>query len=94
MNRGNRLERIYEDDKDRETFLKTLGETAQSAGWSVHSYVLMRNHYHLLIETHRPTLVRGMQFLNSTYTLRYNRRHKLRGHLFQGRYKALRIIGP
>ena len=93
MNRGNRLERIFKDDVDRSLFIKTLGETARNAGWSLHSYVLMRNHYHLLIETHRSTLAKGMQYLNSTYTLRYNRRHKTRGHLFQGRYKALLVQG-
>ncbi len=91
MNRGDRLERIYEDDQDREIFLKTLGETSQSSGWAVHSFILMRNHYHLLIETQRPTLVKGMQYLNSTYTRRYNVRHKTFGHLFQGRYKALLV---
>jgi hypothetical protein len=53
----------------------------------------MGNHYHLLIETSRPTLVKGMQYLNSTYTRRYNVRHKTFGHLFQGRYKALLVDG-
>ena len=53
----------------------------------------MPNHYHLLIETLRPTLVKGMQFLNSTYTRRFNIRHKTSGHLFQGRYKALLVDG-
>lgn len=88
MNRGDHLEAIFKDDVDREIFLKTLDETCRSAGWVVHSFVLMGNHYHLLIETQRPTLVKGMQFLNSTYTQRYNGKHKTRGHLFQGRYKA------
>jgi putative transposase len=91
MSRGNRLERIYVDDVDREVFLKTLGETCRSSGWVVHSFIMMKNHYHLLIETPRPTLVRGMQYLNSTYTKRYNVRHKTYGHLFQGRYKALLV---
>jgi REP element-mobilizing transposase RayT len=71
--------------------MATLAETALSAGWVVHSFVLMGNHYHLLIETQRATLVKGMQYLNSTYTQRYNSRHKTRGHLFQGRYKALLV---
>jgi putative transposase len=53
----------------------------------------MPNHYHLLLETPRPTLVKGMQWLNATYTQRYNGRHKTRGHLFQGRYKALLVDG-
>jgi REP element-mobilizing transposase RayT len=85
------LETIFKDNVDRQIFLKTLGETCQSAGWAVHSFVLMGNHYHLLIETMRSTLVKGMQFLNSTYTRRFNVRHKTSGHLFQGRYKALLV---
>jgi putative transposase len=70
-------------------FLATLAETCKTAGWVVHSFVLMPNHYHLLIETIRPTLVKGMQWLNSTYTLRYNARHKQRGHLFQRRDQSI-----
>ncbi len=93
MNRGDQLGKIYEDDVDRTTFIKTLAETCKSAGWSVHSYILMSNHYHLLIETSRPSLVKGMQYLNSTYTRRFNVRHKIFGHLFQGRYKALLVDG-
>lgn len=91
MSRGNRMQSIFDDDEDREIYVKTLGETCRSAGWIVHSFVLMKNHYHLLIETLRPTLVKGMQYLNSTYTRRYNVRHKTWGHLFQGRYKALLV---
>jgi REP element-mobilizing transposase RayT len=93
MNRGNHRQRIFADNQDREMFLATLAETCKAAGWVVHGFVLMPNHYHLLIETVRPTLVKGMQWLNSTYTLRYNARHKQRGHLFQGRYKALLVDG-
>lgn len=93
MNRGNQLRAIFRDEKDRQVFVATLGETAQSAGWAIHSFVLMGNHYHLLIETSRPTLVKGMQYLNSTYTLRFNARHRIRGHLFAGRYKALLVDG-
>lgn len=93
MNRGDHLEAIFSDHQDRELFLKTLDETCHSAGWIIHSFVLMDNHYHLLVETQRPTLVKGMQYLNSTYTQRYNVRHKTRGHLFQGRYKAV-LVDP
>ncbi|MGD0652169.1 MAG: transposase [Verrucomicrobiia bacterium] len=93
MNRGDHLEPIFADDRDRERFIETLGEGCESAGWAVHSFVLMPNHYHLLLETLRPTLVKGMQWLNATYTQRYNARHRTRGHLFQGRYKALLVDG-
>ena len=60
-------------------------------GWRVHAYVLMSNHYHLLVETPVPNLVRGMTWFQTTYTVRYNARHRLSGHLFAGRYKALLV---
>ena len=91
MNRGNQKRNVFLSDRDREVFLKTLEETVEKTGWLVHGYVFMSNHYHLLIETPRGNLVKGMQWLNSTYTLRFNARNKKRGHLFQGRYKALMV---
>ena len=93
MDRGNRLEAIYEDDRDREMFLHTLGQACERTGWRVHSYVLMGNHYHLLLETPEPNLCAGMKWMQGTYTIRHNARHKLRGHLFQGRYKAIIVEG-
>jgi putative transposase len=89
MARGSHGQAIFADDEDRKIFLETLSEACQRTGWRVHAYVLMGNHYHLLIETPEGNLVDGMKWLQSTYTARYNRRHKLFGHLFQGRYKAV-----
>jgi len=80
-------------DRDRYSFLKTLCEVCQRTGWRVHAYILMTNHYHLLVETLDANLVAGMRWFQSTYTSRFNGRNKLVGHLFQGRYKAL-IIDP
>ena len=91
MSRGDRQELIYEDNRDREVFLATLGEICERTGFSVHSYVLMSNHYHLLLETPEPNLVLGMTWLQGTYTARFNARHRKKGHLFQGRYKAIPI---
>ncbi len=93
MCRGDRQEAIFKDDKDRRMFLETLGETCGRSGFVIHSYVLMRNHYHLLLETPEGNLVAGMGWFQSTYTARYNARHRERGHLFQGRYKAVPIDG-
>ncbi|MCC6823874.1 MAG: transposase [Verrucomicrobia subdivision 3 bacterium] len=62
-------------------------------GWQVHAYVLMPNHFHLVVETPPPNLVAGMKWLLGTYTSRFNRRHKLFGHLFSGRYKSLTVEG-
>jgi putative transposase len=93
MNRGDRREDIFGDDQDRELFLKTLGETCAKTAWQVHAYCLMRNHFHLVIETPRANLVAGMKWLLGTYTARFNRRHQYFGHLFSGRYKSLIVDG-
>ncbi len=93
MSRGDRRENIFEDADDRYTFLKTLGQACEKTGWQVHAYCLMDNHFHLVIETPQPNLVAGMKWLLGTYTGRYNRRHRLGGHLFSGRYKALVVDG-
>ena len=89
MNRGDRREAVFEDDQDRERLLETLTEAYEKTGWQVHVYCLMRNHFHLALETPQPNLVVGMKWQLGTYTSRYNRRHKEFGHLFSGRYKAL-----
>ena len=91
--RGDRRERIIRGDEDARLFLRTLGETCDRTGWRVHAYVLLPNHYHLLLETPDANLVAGMRWLQSTYTLRFNARHRECGHLFQGRYKALVVDG-
>ncbi|MEN8174098.1 MAG: transposase [Chloroflexota bacterium] len=93
MCRGNHQEAVFKDDRDCEIFLDTLAEVAIRNGWLIHAFVLMGNHYHLLLETPEPNLVDGMRWLQSTYTQRFNARHKVWGHLFQGRYKALLVDG-
>jgi len=93
MNRGDRREDIVVDDADRERFHETLDEACGKTGWQVHAYCLMRNHFHLVVETPQPNLVAGMQWFLGTYTARFNRRHKLFGHLFSGRYKSLIVDG-
>jgi putative transposase len=93
MARGNGGQEIFLDDKDRQRFLETLGEACEKTGWKIHAYVLMRNHYHLLVETPEGNLVGGMKWVQGAYTQRYNSRHRLFGHLFQGRYKAVIVEG-
>ena len=88
MSRGNRREAIYRDDVDRKLFLTTLGQACEQTGWIVHSYVLMGNHYHLLLETPEPNLSDGMRWFQGTYAQRFCQRHEVVGHVYQGRYKA------
>ncbi len=93
LNRGDRREPIFQDDEDRQGFVAALAEVCGRSGWQVHAYCLMPNHFHLVVETPQLTLVGGMKWLLGTYTGRFNRRHKLFGHLFSGRYKALIVDG-
>ena len=93
MNRGDRGEPIFLDDGDRELFLKTLEEVCAKTDFQVHAWCLLSNHFHLVIETPKANLVAGMKWFLGTYTSRFNRRHKLFGHLFSGRYKALMVDG-
>jgi putative transposase len=91
MCRGDRREDIFQSDDDRRTMLDTLKQVCERTGFIVHGYVLMPNHYHLLLETPEPNLVAGMKWFQGTYTQRVNRRQGGCGHLFQGRYKALPV---
>jgi putative transposase len=91
MARGNRRELIVRDDEDRERFEKTLGEVIGQTGWILYAYVLMGNHYHLVFKTPQANLVQGMTWFQSTLTKRYNAKHRVRGHLFSGRYKSVLV---
>jgi REP element-mobilizing transposase RayT len=93
LSRGNRREDIFRDDLDRESFLQTLADACAKTGWQVHAFCLMRNHFHLVVETPEANLVAGMKWFLGTYTARFNRRHKLSGHVFAGRYKSLLVGG-
>jgi REP element-mobilizing transposase RayT len=87
--RGNARQDIFLVDPDRELFLQILADTAERFGWICHAYCLMTNHYHLLVETPKANLSRGMRHLNGVYTQAFNRRHLRTGHVLQGRFKAI-----
>lgn len=89
ITRGNQKQRIFFDDRDRKRYLEILQTLKKGYSFRLYAYVLMRNHVHLLMETGQIPLSRIMQRLTGGYTRYFNRRHKLTGHLFQGRYKAI-----
>jgi len=91
INRGNYRTDIFETEGAKQAFETCLFEACGKSGWVLHGYVIMRNHYHLAIETPEPNLVVGMQWLQATFACRFNRLRGERGHLFQGRYKALLV---
>jgi len=89
--RGNAKKAIFKDEEDRRLFLHTLAAVTKRFNWLCHAYVLMINHYHVIIETPDGNLAHGMRQLNGVYTQTFNRRHRRIGHLLQGRYKAILI---
>lgn len=89
--RGNEKKEIYRDDLDRMKFLEILKDYHDRYGILIHSYILMDNHYHLILETPKGNLLKIMHGINGSYTGYFNRRHKRAGHLFQGRYKAILV---
>lgn len=80
--RGNERNRIYREEGGYHKFLEILSELLQRYGILIHGYVLMGNHYHLLIETPEGNITRVMHYLNATYTGYFNKKYKRVGHLF------------
>jgi len=89
--RGNERRRIFLSHRDYEKFLSYLAEAVHKYGVILHAFVLMANHYHLIVETPKGNLSSFMHSLNSAYTTYFNIKRRRAGHLFQGRYKALLI---
>jgi putative transposase len=89
--RGNEQRPIFRDNTDRDLFLNILSQVIERFHWLCYAYCLMRNHYHLVIETPDANLSKGMRQLNGVYTQAFNRRHRRAGHLFQGRFKGILV---
>src|SRR5579862_2362628 len=86
--RGNERREIFHSEQDKTLFLDTLKQCVVDSGIVLHAWCLMPNHYHLVVETPGGGLSRAIGWLQTTYTVRFNRRHQRSGHLFQGRFKA------
>lgn len=89
INRGNYRSDVFSESGTAFAFVETLKETVERYGWRLGAYVVMRNHFHLAIQTPEPNLVSGMHWLQCTFATRFNRIHREQGHVFQGRYKAI-----
>ncbi len=89
--RGNELKAIVRDDTDWARFVDTLASMVDQYRVRYHAWILMGNHYHLILETSTPNLSVSLRYLNGVYTQRFNRRHQRVGHLFQGRFKAILV---
>ena len=87
--RGNNGQKIFLRETDYEAFLEALRVVRKRYPFYLYAYVLMSNHFHLLLEVQRYSTARILQSLLTGYVRRFNRIHRRKGHLFQGRYKAI-----
>jgi len=91
INRGNYRRDLFAPKGAAESFQKCLLEAARSFGWRIHAFAIMRNHFHVALETPEPNLSAGMRWLQATWAVRFNRFRGETGRPFQGRYKALHV---
>jgi putative transposase len=89
--RGNERGKIFFSKRDYEKFKEYIAAAKERFGFILHAYVLMTNHYHMIIETPEKNLSKIMHYINSSYTIYTNIKRKRSGHLFQGRYKAILV---
>jgi REP element-mobilizing transposase RayT len=89
LSRGNGGQEIFLDDEDRHLFFNLLAELSERFNVEIYAFVLMGNHYHLLLKTIDANLSKAMQWFGTTYTRKYNLKNKTSGHLFQGRFKSI-----
>lgn len=93
MSRGTERRDLFLGDRDCIHFLELLERQVERYGVALHAYVLMGNHYHLLVQTPAANLSRAMQWLNVSYGVWFNRKYNRVGPLFQGRFKAVPVDG-
>ena len=91
INRGNAGEKIFKSFRDREKFLEYLEKAVERFCLTIHTYCLMSNHYHILLETPEPNLSQAIQWINVSYAGYFNRKYQRNGHLFQGRFKSILV---
>jgi len=89
--RGNERKEIFNNESDKAKFIDYLKQAFERFKVIIHVYCLMDNHYHLLMETPKANLSKAMHFINSGYTMFYNKKYRRTGHLFQGRYKSILV---
>jgi REP element-mobilizing transposase RayT len=91
MARGIERRDLFRSDVDRKNFMGRLSEVPTRFKVQIHAYVLMDNHYHLLIQPKGLNLSQAIQWLNVGYGVWFNRKHRRVGPLFQGRFKAILV---
>ncbi len=88
INRGVERRDIYLEFEDYEYFLDLLSKVSKDFNLIVHTFCLMTNHYHILLETKEENISKALQYLNDKYARYFNKKYTRTGHLWQGRFKS------
>jgi len=91
VQRGNNRNYVYENITDKNCFLRLLVESKEVGNYRILYYVLMDNHYHLILESGEVPYWKGLQWLNTTYSKYYNKKYNRSGGIYEGRYSAWEI---
>jgi putative transposase len=91
INRGIERRLLFRSSADSHHFLQLLAQLPTRFGLLIHCYALMPNHYHLLVQTPQANLSQAIQWLNVSYSVWFNRKHRRAGPLFQGRFKSVLV---
>src|SRR3989339_131546 len=86
--RGIERRKVFWDEKDRQDFVERLGDLLPKSGTTCYAWALLTNHAHFLFRTGQVELAEVMRRLLTGYAVRFNRRHRRHGHLFQNRYNS------
>ena len=89
MGRGIEKRKIFLDDQDRLDFISRLEKLVKEDAMDIYAWALLPNHFHILCKTKKRPLSSSMRKLLTGYAVRFNRRHRRPGHLFQNRYKSI-----
>lgn len=92
IKRGNNRDYIFQEREDKESLLRYIAYAKEDGGFNLMGYVIMDNHYHLIIQMQDKPLNKIMQTINNRYSKDYNKRHNRSDHVFGGRYKGILVL--
>jgi len=92
INRGVNQSEVFVEKEDYYKFLELIIKSKYDYSVTIHAFTILPNHYHLLIETHKPNLSEAMRFLNSAYAAWFNYKSGRVGHLWKGRFESYMLF--
>ncbi len=87
--RGIERGKIFRTNEDRYDFVEKLGNILKETETVCYAWALIPNHFHLLLRTGNVPVTTVMRRILTGHAVRFNRRHKRHGHVFQNRYKSI-----